>query len=313
MKKTTALLLAAGFMLMATSQVQASDKVIAGKTIATAPVIAPSPVIAGESTNIHGHASATYTDLSGHFSAHSVQRLTDMGLLPSGTTFQPNEKMDRNDLKAWIQKVAGVQVKDTNASAQTVTRLEVAQWLAESLPPMNTGITGKGMSVNPYDDTPNITTEQRDALILMYNLGIMVGDGHRHFSPDATLTRGEAAVLLDKANARTLTVGTKVDYEKLTGTLPESANTMYDKNKSEPGLYNVTDNGIRYVMIAAGEVPTGGYSVSIDSVTQTDAGIFVHASLHEPAPGTMVPQMVNYPSATMKLTDLNKPIYLIED
>ncbi|MGZ4123476.1 MAG: protease complex subunit PrcB family protein [Tumebacillaceae bacterium] len=314
MKKSTALVLAAGFVLMASSQVQASDKIIAGKIIAPAPVIAPSPIIAKQNTTtIQAHRSDTYTDLNGHFSARAVAHLTDMDLLPTGTTFQPAVKIDRKDVKAWIQKVTGATVKDSTPDAQNVTRIEVAQWLADTLPAMNTGIIGKEMLINPFDDTKGLSDDQRAAANKMYYLGIMVGDGSRHFSPNATMTRGEAAVLLDQAQMRTMSVAKPVTYENLNGALPESANTMFNENKTEQGLYSVTDNGVRYVLVSGGEVPTGGYSVTLDSVTETDAGIFVHASLHNPEAGAIVPQLVSYPHATIKITDVNKPVYLLAD
>lgn len=300
MKKVTALCLVAGLVLMAAPQVHAADDT---KIIATH----------GEKVNLHAHAPLAYTDIEGHFAKDSIVRLSDMGMLKTKgeKAFNPNAKIDRSEFKQWLKTAVGKDVVDAQA-ANDVTRLQAAKWLADSLPAINTGIVGPNNLPYPYTDTPNITADEKEALVKLYQSGIMLGDGYGHFNPDATLTRGESAVLLSKAQQYSMQAATKVSFELQSGQLPETVNTVADENRTEPGLYTVVEGDTRYLIVNAGQVPTTGYSVSITKVTETDAGIFVEADLNKPDPGMMQGQVIMYPNAVLKIKDLQKPVYLYE-
>lgn len=350
MKKATTLLLVAGFVLLATPQVYAAngDSNImhpiavtadgsngsgpttsigpiftlggdsgSGKIIASAPGNNPGGVITGKQqfvSTIQNASPVTYADLQGHFAAHAVARLTEAGILSAAANgqFQPNALISRADLKAWMEKAAGVTLQDTNPTAQTITRLEAAQWIAQAIPNLQIDTNGI-LSGFPYQDTQNITDAQREALTYLYQTNIMIGEGQGHFAPNAALTRGEAAALLDKLVESAFQTGSPVTYDSISGTVPDAVNALINKNHGQAGLYTTVDSGVRYVVLAGGTVPTGGYSVLVDNVVETAAGIFVHASLHNPDPGTMVSQLVSYPNQVIKITDVNKPIYLIGD
>ncbi len=54
-------------------------------------------------------------------------------------------------------------------------------------------------------------------------------------------------------------------------------------------------DGYEYVLIGAGEVPTGGYSVSITKAQKEDETIVFYANLMPPAQGAPVTQAITYP------------------
>ncbi|PWK15563.1 protease complex subunit PrcB family protein [Tumebacillus permanentifrigoris] len=306
MKKTITALMAAALTLTSASAVFAVDS--EGKFIA--------PHRNAEATKLKHAAPVQYQDLGNHFAMSSVERLTNYDMIGRGTvggqqsTFEPNSQSDRTELKTWFKNALGKEVKDSSTSSN-VSRLEVATWLASSLPALNTGINGANLTA-PYTDTANVTVAERDSLNQLYKLGIMVGDGQGHFNPKGLLTRGEAAVLLDGALARTLTAASKSEFEQVSGALPETVQTVANENRTEPGVYSVVDNGVRYLVISGGEAPTGGYSVNVDGVQETAAGYFVSASLQHPDPTMMVPQMITYPQAVLKVKDAEKSAYLAQ-
>ena len=260
--------------------------------------------------------TAPFADLEGHFAADAVNRLANYQMIGMGKIggpqplFAPNSKADRVEFKAWIKNALGKEVADT-ANSPTVTRVEAATWIASTLPEMNLGING-GHLTAPYEDIENVTPTERKALNLLYLLGIMVGDGQGRFNPNGVLTRGEAAVLLDRSLARTLAVAPKVDYEKVTALLPEAVQELADANRTQPGLDTTVVDGARYVVISGGQVPTVGYSIQIDSVSETAAGIFVSAWLRHPGSGVMAQPIESYPQTILKINNTDKIVYLAQ-
>jgi hypothetical protein len=308
MKKT----IAAAFLSTALSLTLASAVSADGEG---GKVIAPPPQNNAVTTKLQLQ-TAPFADLSGHFAADAVNRLTSYQMIGMGKiggpvpSFAPNSRADRVELRAWIRNALGKEVVDT-ATSSAVTRVEAATWVASSLPEINIGINGANLSA-PYDDIGNVTPTERNALNLLYKLGIMVGDGHGHFNPNGALTRGEAAVVLDQAMERTLAVASKADFEKVSEPLPEAVQTIAYENRKQPGVYTTVVDDARYVVICAGEVSSAGYSVKVDSLSETAAGIFISASLQHPQPGTVAQPTVSYPQTTLKIKDTDKSVYLAQ-
>lgn len=69
-----------------------------------------------------------------------------------------------------------------------------------------------------------------------------------------------------------------------------------EKNKSNSGIFHKNINGKNYILICAGEKPTGGYSVDILSATLVNPGkVYIEAKINEPDPDMMVIQILTYP------------------
>lgn len=78
--------------------------------------------------------------------------------------------------------------------------------------------------------------------------------------------------------------------------LPQAVQVWHDTNREFEGAFQLTADGQHYLLISAGAMPTGGYSLSLRSLTQTDSGWRVEVNLHRPSPQAMVTQVVTYPS-----------------
>lgn len=76
---------------------------------------------------------------------------------------------------------------------------------------------------------------------------------------------------------------------------------LYDKNHMTRGIYSLMDGNYIYVLVAAGEKPTGGYTIEVDSITEVTKGTaYIHATLNSPGERSIVTQVLTYPSAMVK-------------
>lgn len=76
---------------------------------------------------------------------------------------------------------------------------------------------------------------------------------------------------------------------------------LYDINRKTQGIYSLMDENYIYVLVSAGEKPTGGYSLVIDSITQVvPKTAYIHATLNSPGEGSVVTQVLTYPIVMVK-------------
>jgi len=69
------------------------------------------------------------------------------------------------------------------------------------------------------------------------------------------------------------------------------------------GAYWVTVDGNNYLVVTAGQKPTAGYTLVVESVTYDGTALKVKAQLLEPNPGEMVAQVITYPMAVLSIAD----------
>ncbi|HOV26652.1 MAG TPA: stalk domain-containing protein [Pseudobacteroides sp.] len=81
----------------------------------------------------------------------------------------------------------------------------------------------------------------------------------------------------------------------------ELLKNFYENNYMTKGIYSLADGEWMYVLIAAGEKPTGGYDLTIDSITEVTKGTaYIHATLTSPEEGSMVTQVLTYPALIVR-------------
>ncbi|ASS75270.1 hypothetical protein CIG75_09915 [Tumebacillus algifaecis] len=249
--------------------------------------------------------------VSGHWSKFALDHLLNAGVLTrnEADVFEPNKEITKDDFQIWTNRILGK--KDgAPEPASAMTRLDAAVWLADLLPALNTGINGANL-LYPFNDTQGISEQQKSAVHYLYKLGIMVGDGQGKFSPKSKLSKGEAAVLLDKVLERASSVAKPAAYEVVTGLYPETVNTVVKENKTEPGVYTVVEDGVRYLVIAGGEAPNPGYSVELTSLGESDGAFFVNANVKAPEKGNAHPEVISYPVLVVKTAESKKPVFMM--
>lgn len=75
----------------------------------------------------------------------------------------------------------------------------------------------------------------------------------------------------------------------------------YENNRQTKGMYHLADGEWMYVLVSAGEKPTGGYGVKIDSITEVAPGsAYVSATQSSPGADSFVTQALTYPNAIVR-------------
>lgn len=62
-----------------------------------------------------------------------------------------------------------------------------------------------------------------------------------------------------------------------------------------------------FIILNMGEKPTGGYSITVDSATETDKNIVIKVKENNPEEGAMLIQQITYPYTVVKINS-KKPI-----
>lgn len=97
-------------------------------------------------------------------------------------------------------------------------------------------------------------------------------------------------------------------YRPEPGTLPEEIKSWVENSKMVPLAQERVVDGKRYVLITAGEKPTGGYAVTVEEVREVDDHLEVVVRFTRPAPGQMVIQVLTYPYDLVVLENETLPI-----
>ncbi|NYB72952.1 protease complex subunit PrcB family protein [Sedimentibacter hydroxybenzoicus DSM 7310] len=81
---------------------------------------------------------------------------------------------------------------------------------------------------------------------------------------------------------------------------------LYNENYMSKGIYFLMDDEWMYVLLSAGEKPTGGYSLSIDSITEVTPGTaYINAILNSPDKDSIVTQALTFPNKMLKFDKNN--------
>lgn len=95
-------------------------------------------------------------------------------------------------------------------------------------------------------------------------------------------------------------------------TYPHFVKQKLAKIKDKGGVLSCSDKQYTYILLAAGERPTGGYDihiVSADIVTNNDQPhIQVIAKEKRPAPTAVVTQALTYPTSVYRISRTDLPI-----
>ncbi len=87
----------------------------------------------------------------------------------------------------------------------------------------------------------------------------------------------------------------------------ELAETIEEK---KAGAFRITytDGGYLYICVGYGEQETGGYSVSVDELYETENGIYIDTTLIGPQEGEDISEAASYPFLVVKIEDIGKSV-----
>jgi len=122
-------------------------------------------------------------------------------------------------------------------------------------------------------------------------------------------------VLISCGAKKTTESGSKVLYEVLTEQSDGGGNIKFFEILTEPNEIKMLENdpllkekmkhddigNSNYVILNMGEKNTGGYSIGIEKVEETDKNIIITVKENNPAPDAMVTQAITYPYTVIKV------------
>ncbi|MGN7468765.1 protease complex subunit PrcB family protein [Brevibacillus sp. SAFN-007a] len=93
-------------------------------------------------------------------------------------------------------------------------------------------------------------------------------------------------------------------YEAVAAPYPPAVTEALKKVRKTGGHTVVRANGTAYVVIGAGQKPTGGYRLVPEQVTRTGPhGFTIRVHVQPPAPGALKTQAISYPTLVIALPD----------
>jgi hypothetical protein len=267
-----------------------------------------SPVISQQSAANDAWSHSQYYNVA--------KEMVQSGVWDTVMQAAPKDPMTTSEFVSLLTKVTGtVQNKylPQIPPNQVLTRTEAATWL-KRFTHFNTGTNAKPTFSDVKDSTAGY-----ESIHYVYDTGLMVGDGAAHFFPNEVLTREQSAIVMRHVLHDLLQVTTDQSYHMVdsdTGHAKETLQAFVDAHKEDTGLFVLNgDSGDsnRYVMVSCGEKPTTGYDIKLDQVKSSDNAIYVHTETSEPQPGSIQAMHVTYPYVLIRVQDLKKPIYWIND
>ncbi len=90
--------------------------------------------------------------------------------------------------------------------------------------------------------------------------------------------------------------------------LPEELKQMMEEKKTESFRLTFTDENILYICVGYGKQPTGGYSISVTELYETENAVYVHTNLLGPTAEEARQKSPSCPYIVMKLENLDKVV-----
>jgi hypothetical protein len=102
--------------------------------------------------------------------------------------------------------------------------------------------------------------------------------------------------------ASSAVIGSQIGDDTMAAPYPPAVQDTLKKLRKTGGHRVVHADGKTYVVVGAGQRPTGGYRLTVDGVKQTSKNVFeVRVREHKPAPGSLKTQVISFPTLVVEL------------
>ncbi|MGB4660639.1 MAG: stalk domain-containing protein [Mobilitalea sp.] len=116
----------------------------------------------------------------------------------------------------------------------------------------------------------------------------------------ASWDSNKRVLAITNSNATDVDLSKAVPYTEITTddiSNIKEVNEWYNLNNQKAGISYLKQDGVTYVLIGAGEKPTGGFSVSIDKIFYSAADtVTINAKVTPPGDNVRVMMVITYPS-----------------
>ncbi|AEE96914.1 protease complex subunit PrcB family protein [Mahella australiensis] len=111
------------------------------------------------------------------------------------------------------------------------------------------------------------------------------------------------------------TAQNNIKYEKIdVSDAPLKLQETIEQVKKKKGYIYYTENDSDYIYVAAGEKPTGGYTVEVlDLIENKNGKLTLTVRFTEPGKNDMVTQVITYPYALIRFKAIDKPVEVIDE
>lgn len=90
--------------------------------------------------------------------------------------------------------------------------------------------------------------------------------------------------------------------------IPEELKPLIEEKKDKEFKMTFDTGEFRYIAVGYGVQKTGGYSISVDALYDTENAIFIRTNLIGPAKGETVTEAESYPYVVVKTEFLDKSV-----
>ncbi len=90
--------------------------------------------------------------------------------------------------------------------------------------------------------------------------------------------------------------------------LPSELRDMVEEQKMENFRFTFADENELYICVGYGRQPTGGYSISVTELYETENAVYVHTNLLGPSAGENKTESPSYPYIVVKLEKTDKAV-----
>lgn len=90
--------------------------------------------------------------------------------------------------------------------------------------------------------------------------------------------------------------------------IPEELGSIIEEKKAESFKLTFCDGGDLYICTGYGKQPSGGYSISVTGLYETENAVYVHTNLLGPSPGEVKKESASFPYIVIKTEKLDKTV-----
>lgn len=135
-----------------------------------------------------------------------------------------------------------------------------------------------------------IMKENTDALKILYNNKIIVGDTNSNFNPNKNLTQVEAIVVLQRVKG-VLESMNKIAFKTL--------GIVQSYNNQEELI--IKEEEARVLLTITKEFPTPGYTMTVDKIMREGDNYRIYFNIVKPKADMILPQVIAYKTLTLEI------------
>lgn len=90
--------------------------------------------------------------------------------------------------------------------------------------------------------------------------------------------------------------------------IPQELQEVIEEKKTESFKLTFTDEAVQYICVGYGQQPTGGYSISVTELYETENAVYVHTNLLGPSTEERKKENPSYPHIVIRLEKQEKTV-----